>query len=174
MNLEQWPTKKDIPPEPEGTNKQEEKDKIKEPLSKNDAKDEANMMESKLGVMPDFYGYMRESKRGKPTAEDYDKALEVVEEIKKMAEEEPLTKKILTEIARLAVKSSLGVAEVFAAMAGISGVSGPAEIIYQKKIKVLESLEDASTKLKGLKAEAEEFSKRDNLVQKSKELKESK
>jgi len=168
----EWPTNENIKPKSQDTNKQLKKDETEKPLSKDEAHDEANMMNVLLKVDP-WFGGMREKHGKKPTAEDYDKALEVVEQMKKMAEEEPLTEKALAQVARLAVKGGLGTAEVFAAMSGV-GIHGPAEIIYQKKLKVLENLEDASIKFKKLKAEAEEFGKRANLVQKSKELKESK
>lgn len=146
-------------------NFEEPKMEIKKPLSKNEAHDEANMMNVKLAEEPDWYNKVKRvngEQKWSPKAEDYDRALEVVEEVKKMVEEEPLTEKVLTNIARLAVKSSFGVAEVFAAMAGISGVSGPAEMIYQKKIKILENLDDASKKLSDLKAKGKEFGKREN------------
>jgi hypothetical protein len=161
----EWPTNENITPKSQDINKQLKKDEIEKPLSKDEAHDEANMMNVKLKVDPRF-GDIREKHGEKPTAEDYDKALEIVEQMKKMAEEEPLTEKVFSGMSRLAVKAGFGTAEVFGAMAGIGGASGPAEMIDQKKIKVLENLEDASTKLKKLKAEAEEFGKRANLAQK--------
>ncbi len=144
-------------------------------LNKDEAHEEANMMNVKLGV-DTYFGGMREKNGRKPTAEDYDKALEVVEQMKKMAEEEPLTEKVFSKISRLAVKVGFGIAEVFVVMAapGAAMVTGTATKLEYKKEDVLKKLEDASTKLRELKAEAEEFGKRANLVQKSKELNESK
>ena len=69
------------------------------PLKNSVAHDETNMVRAKLHLSPE------ESYLKPKTGEEYDEALAVVEAIKRMAEAEPLSEKVLYEIARLATKS---------------------------------------------------------------------
>lgn len=135
-----------------------------QPLNEEKAHEEANMMRVKLGIDPRF-GWKMENGRheGRPTAEDYDKALEVVEEMKSIAEKEPLTKKVLLELARLATKSAFGVYKGFASIA-----SGPwagdtaVREIDRTEEGVLNEFDDAASELRKLRAEAEEFGRQEN------------
>lgn len=134
-----------------------------QPLKKDEAHDEANMIRSELKVDSVLFGRMWKDGRltEKPKAEDYDRALEVVEEIKLMAEKEPLVQKALIDISRLAVKSGYGVLEVFSALS--SGISGDStKDIYQDKLEVLKKIESASARLKSLRAGAKEFGESEN------------
>ncbi|MCX6763903.1 MAG: hypothetical protein NTZ97_04220, partial [Candidatus Moranbacteria bacterium] len=121
----------------------------KEARENEEAHDLANMMKVELGAIPAYEKYLKPT-----TAEEYDKALEVVEEIKRMAEEEPLTQKVLYEIARLAVKSSYGVAEVLAALPESNPNLKYGETMLWKidnnKTELLKKLEDATMKLRKL------------------------
>jgi len=129
-------------------------------LNEAEAHEEANMMRVKLGVDPEF-GWKENGRM--PTAEDYDRALKVVEKMKRMAEKEPLTKKVLIELARLATKSAFGLYKGFAFIA-----SGPwagdiaAREAGREEEGVLNKLDDAASDLRKLKAEAEEFGKQEN------------
>jgi hypothetical protein len=78
------------------------------PVSEEEAHDEANMLRTKIGVSPKSGKVeepdMRQDRE--PTAEDYDRALAAVDELKRIAEEEPNGLKLL-EKANSAVDSLL-------------------------------------------------------------------
>ncbi len=88
------------------------------------------------------------------TAEDYKNALEVVEEIRQKAQEEPLTRKVLLELARLATRSGYGVLKclTFITAGEMAGVALAG--MEEEKKHVLEKLSDAASELKRLEAEA--------------------
>lgn len=112
-------------------------------LNEKEAHEEAAMMKSILRDEPTHDDYIMPR-----TAEEYDRALFVVEQIKRMAEEEPLTEKVFCEIARLTAKSGYVVLGFLAYL--------NERILTNKefsdKENILRSLDDASKKLKDLKA----------------------
>lgn len=121
----------------------------KQPLIKDEAHEEANMMKVEAG-----YGGMVLAGFSEPrTAAQYDAALLVVEEIKQMAEEEPLTRKVLSNIARLAVKSGYGVLTIINIL-GLIDFQADQVMIDNDREQVLEKIKDASARLKELKDEA--------------------
>src|ERR1039458_916462 len=83
------------------------------PLSEDEAHDEANLIKAEAGVSPmtgkiseeweELYGEGRE-----PTAEEYDKALEAIEELKSLVESEPTSDKILRVMKTIAEKTRFG------------------------------------------------------------------
>jgi hypothetical protein len=94
-------------------------------LSQDEAHDEANMLRAKVGVSPETGKipeavspfYERDYVEGKePSAEDYDNALAALEELKKIAEEEPDTVKILHKLRDLPIKVGSGLDLAFRAI----------------------------------------------------------
>ncbi len=101
-------------------------------LSKDEALDKANMMRGYLGVRSDgnipgkfietaLGGYVE---RVRPTAEDYDRAIEMVEEIERLAEVEPNTQKFLNGLGRI-LGGAVSTAEF--ALLAIGGLGGTTE-----------------------------------------------
>ena len=162
-------------------------------MNENEAHDEANMLRAKVGVSsetgkipeavsPFYEGDYAEGKE--PTAEDYDNALAALEELKKIAEEEPSTVKILHKLRDLPMKVGSGLDLAFRAIGvGINTLhpmaaftdpdNKPDEGIVDAmkrrwgRTKTAHENEntggmwhDAENELKALKARAEQFERR--------------
>jgi hypothetical protein len=121
---------------------------VESPLGEDVAQEEANMMKAKLEG--DELGR-------KLTAEDYDKALEVVEEIKRMAEEEPTTEKILFKFARLTAKSAYGVQKILTYLSTLPDSFIATGGIKREEKETLKKFEDAASELRKLRDEAKKF-----------------
>ncbi|MBI4094663.1 MAG: hypothetical protein HY435_00520 [Candidatus Liptonbacteria bacterium] len=97
-------------------------EKPEERLSEDEAHDEANMLRAKLEVSPetgdigvDMRGRFRESGE-RPTAEDYDNALAAIEELRKIASEEPGAERIINKLKDLPLKAAAGIELAFRAL----------------------------------------------------------
>ena len=131
-----------------------------------EAQEEANMLRTKIGIAPETgkkedhdQSYVREmfghDIGEEPSPEDYDHALEAVEEMKRLSEEEPKGEKLMNELKRIASKTKItGI--VLINLFAIAGGSGSFELSHQRR---MQELEDASQRLKDLKKEAEKFEK---------------
>jgi len=127
-----------------------------QPLNNAEAQEEANMMRAKLEANPERTGQVMETGE-KITAEDYDKALEVVEEMKRMAEEEPASKKVMYEMARLATKSKYGIRIGLTYLSTLPDAFWATAGLKDERKEALGKLDDAASELRKLKAEAEKF-----------------
>lgn len=135
-------------------------------LDQEEAQREANMMRAKVGIDPETgeipTGICEEDadfcrKFGKPTAEDYDRALTAVEEMKKLAIEEPAGEKIEMKLDRIAEQIRWG-AELLLTL----GFTVPAakEAEHWERVGhrlTMEQLSSAEEKLRQLKEKAQEF-----------------
>lgn len=112
------------------------------PLNKDEAHELANMMKAKWPIIP-------------RTAEDYSRALILVEEIKQEAEKESNVEKVFNDIARQAVTNSHDFRDF------VLGLCGSGDDLEKRSI-TLHGLEDAAKKLKDLKSEAKKVAEREN------------
>lgn len=117
-------------------------------LGVEEARDLANMQRANIGAIDDSdVRFDKDFYLQETTAEDYDQALEAIEEIKKLAAEEPATDKVIAILARAKEKAR------FLAMNAISR-GWYASIDYEEKMK---NLEDAAGRLRTLKEEAKQY-----------------
>ena len=146
-----------------------------EPLSEEAAHEEANMVRAKLGVSPEtgkIEGLdMREDHE--PTAEDYDKALAAVEELKRIAEEEPASLKVMAKVSNamemLVRIPGLGVMFLTRVSHALIGPEpgGPKERWKRNEVltDLVKEFDDAESQLRRLKAKGERFGKRERQSQ---------
>jgi hypothetical protein len=116
-----------------------------EMLGEDEAHAEANMLRVKL----------KEIVHREPTSEDYDKALQAVEEMKRLAEEEPAFAKVLHEAARIGNRYFQDAAEglLWALTLG----KRPDERDLLNREEFLNMFEDAASQLEVLKKDAESY-----------------
>ena len=116
--------------------------------------------------MTEHYPLYREGEpfSRKATAEDYDRALKTVEELRQLAEEEPDVLKALFKIARIANRSIEGVSYVLSVLfvdIPRNIINGQAGAIPKEKAisheEMMHRFEDAAFKLNELKKHAEEL-----------------
>ena len=119
-------------------------------LKKEEAQEKANMMKA----VAEKASSKSEEKLSK---EDYDRALEVVEEIKKMAEKEPTTEKILFKLSRLVTKSAYGVQICLTYLSTLPDKFIATSGLIEDRDKTLEKFNDATLELQRLKNEAKKF-----------------
>ena len=136
------------------------------PLSPEAAREEADMLRATLNVSPEtgkihepaFDRELRlfyELKRA-PTAEDYDAALQAVEELVELAKNEPTSEKLFNAFARLSGKTVYGVTSVMNVLAG--PISDSRQTFIDKDHGIwMAQFEDASSKLKTLRDKAREY-----------------
>jgi hypothetical protein len=141
------------------------------PMSEEEAHEEANMLRARLGVSPESGKVEGPDQREdrQPTAEDYDKALAAVEELKRVAEEEPNALKILNRMTNameaLIRIPGFGVAflaRLSHALAG-SEPGGPKER-WKRSAALTDALaefDDAESQLRRLKAKGERFGRKE-------------
>ena len=140
-------------------------EKPTEPLNVDEAHEEANMMKVLARANHDQHENILASEKPADwnmetknlTAEDYDKALEVVEEMKKMVEEEPLTEKVIFKLARLSAKSVYGFQKLLTHLSTLPDSFIATGGIIREENETLKKLNDASSELQKLKAEAEKW-----------------
>lgn len=132
------------------------------PLEK--AQEEANMMwtinkksETDYGRYLEKMGYKSEER---PTVEDYDKALELIEEMKRLADEEPKAKKIFYKLVRAANR---GVQALLLGLGIISSriINGDSRVFFEMFDEGIKKFEDAEKKLRDMKKVAEDFENKD-------------
>jgi hypothetical protein len=144
-------------------------------MSEEEAHEEANMVRAKIGVSPESgkvelrgEGPVQREDR-EPTAEDYDKALAAVEELKRVAEEEPNALKILNRVSN-AVETlvripGFGVAFLMRLSHALAGVEpgGPKERWKRSAVltEALAEFDDAESQLRRLKAKGEQFGRKE-------------
>ncbi len=122
-------------------------------LGVEEARDLANMQRAEIGAIGGSDSrYTHEGGVEETTAEDYDRALETIEELKKLAAEEPSATKVLAVLARAKEKVR------FLAMNAIS-TGWYAGIEYDENMR---NLEDAAGHLRTLKEKAKEYEKPGN------------
>lgn len=112
------------------------------PLDKDEAHELANMMKAKWPQVS-------------RTAEDYNRALILVEEIKQEAEKESDVEKVFNDVARRAVTNYHDFLDF------VLGLCGSGDDLEERAI-TLHDLEDAAKKLKDLKSEAKKVAEREN------------
>ena len=112
------------------------------PLNEDESHELANMMKARWPQMS-------------RTAEDYNRALILVEEIKREAENEPDVRKVFNAVARQAVTNYHDFIDFVLELCG-SGDD------YGERAITLRGLEDAAKKLKDLEAQAKEVAGREN------------
>lgn len=126
-------------------------------MSESEAHDEVNMLHAKI-----------EKSVGEPTAEEYEEALGEIEELKRIAEEEPASLKILNSIGRMVNRSSratqitllvIGEFLVTASPSAELGASVPTTIqaTKERKDRELAFFQSASSTLRELKRKAEQM-----------------
>ncbi len=117
-------------------------------LGVEEARDLANMQRAEIHAIEGETdlkfndGFLEET-----TAEDYDRALETIEELKKLAAEEPAAGKVIAILARAKERAR------FLAMNAISTGWYPG-IEYEENMR---NLEDAEGRLKALKEKAKQY-----------------
>lgn len=114
-----------------------------ERLEEPEAQLEANMVKMKLAQMI----------RHEPTAADYDRALQAVEEIKRLAEEEPQFDKIALRIAQIGNKYFNDVADGLLWIFTLGRL--PDERTRQGREMSLHAFDDAQARLEQLRRQAE-------------------
>ena len=124
-------------------------------LSLEKAQESANMMKTKLEMDED--GMINSEKEYRePTAEDYEAALQAVEEMEQLAEHEPAAEKMVMLMGRVAERTRDGAMVLLRTFAMPWGGSAKAEATHAS---IMERLTDASKKLKDLKDEAKKREK---------------
>ena len=123
------------------------------------AHEEANMMRAQVRM---------EDKKEQLTAEDYEQALEAVLELKRLAEEEPTTVKVLYEAARVARYMGAGFGNLFADIyeslkSSVTGDKKPPMRFDSPFDPLSKTLDDAAEKLRVLKDQAEFQPRRDRI-----------
>lgn len=116
-------------------------------LSEEEARDLANLQRAEIGTIAGTDVRIAEGLLQEITAADYDRALETVEELKKLAAEEPATEKVLAILSRATEKAR------FLVMNAIS-IGWYPGIEYEEK---MEKLEDAAERLRELKEKAKQY-----------------
>jgi hypothetical protein len=117
-------------------------------LGVEDARDLANMQRAEIKAMEnDTSMRFDEGFLAETTAADYDGALETIEELKKLAAEEPAADKVIAIFARATEKAR------FLVMNAIS-IGWYPGIEYEEKMK---KLEDAAGRLRELKEQAKQY-----------------
>lgn len=114
-----------------------------EPLDEDEAHLEANMLRVRL----------REIVGHEPTADDYEKAFRAVEEVKRLAEEEPHFDKILFKVARIGNKYFNDTADGLLWILSLG--RRPNEQDKDVRAHSLRMFEDASVQLETLRRKAE-------------------
>ncbi len=138
-------------------------------LSEEEAHEEANMLRASLGINPESGKIIRET-RGflpwqkhfehlEPTAEDYDRALESVQELRKLSEEEPEVEKALYKVGRVIQR---GGQILNLALVSVGFIIGPPRhfadfLDYQRANR--QKLADAEKRLQDLKKSGKKFAK---------------
>ena len=140
-------------------------------MSEEEAHEEANALRAKIGVSPEsgkVEGLDQREDR-EVTAEDYDKALAAVEELKRLTEEEPNAVKILNRVSNAAEMllriPGFGVmflARVSHALIGPEP-GGPGERWRRNEVltSLMTEFDDAESQLRRLKTKGERFGKRE-------------
>jgi hypothetical protein len=129
-------------------------------MSEEEAHEEANMVRAKIGVSPESgkvelrgEGPVQREDR-EPTAEDYDKALAAVEELKRVAEEEPNALKILNRVSN-AVETLVRIPGF--GVAFLMRLSHALAVLTE----ALAEFDDAESQLRRLKAKGEQFGRKE-------------
>lgn len=141
-------------------------------LNKDDAQDTANMMRAKMGMNPhtgkvekSFHelgnvdqsfkrrGYNIEGRA--PKAEEYEAAFQAIEEMKRLAEEEPNAEKILSRVAQIYTKYIDGAALAFSFI----GEEDFSERGIKRQEAYLSRFDDAAEKLRKMQKEGQKFEK---------------
>lgn len=106
------------------------------------------MQRAEIGVNPQKTDlWAKDWEIGETTAEDYDRALETIEELKRLAAEEPATEKVLKVLARTKEKARFLVMNAISA-GSYSGVD------FENK---MDDLEDAAGRLRELRKQAKQY-----------------
>jgi len=140
-------------------------------MSEEEAHEEANVLRAKIGVSPEGGKVEGPDQREdrEATAEDYDKAMTAVEELKRMAEEEPNALKILNRVTNAAETlvriPGFGVAFLMRLSHALAGPEpgGPKER-WKRSAALTEALaefDDAASQLRRLKAKGDQFGKKE-------------
>ena len=166
------------------------------PLDENAAHEEANMLRAQLKVSPETgripgsewdkdMGRSFETKGEAPTAEDCDNALAAVEEMKKIAAEEPTFERIVNKLKDLPLKAGAGIELAFRAMGVVvetfsiagdldpnnkenEGIGGAMKRRWERsktdhENDLLGMFNSAENNLKVLKARAQSYGKQENI-----------
>ncbi|MDO8574567.1 MAG: hypothetical protein Q7R86_02980 [bacterium] len=158
--------------QPPGSVPENESEELKDTrLNEGEAHDEANMLRAKMDVNPylgtvkkeasNYYGYKWKAEV-EPTAEDYDKALEAIQELKEAAEKEPGVMKVLYQLGRIVNKSKLATAVVMDSIGGAVGAAIGGGSRLQQSIDEFSNtrlFEDAVARLKKMKKEGKQWGK---------------
>ena len=137
-----------------------------------DAHEDANMMRVIASEAPEY----SEFKKPK-TKEEFDNALETLEELKKMVENEPVAQKVLGQLARLAVISGYTAWDVMRQVNAGSAFSKHRNDTFEETMEyntevsekrdvVLRSIESVSSKLKSLRNDADNLANAEGLLKK--------
>jgi len=141
-------------------------------LNEDEAHEKANMMRVVASEAPEY----SEFKKPK-TKEEFDSALEALEQLKKMVEEEPVAQKILGQIARLSIISGYTAWDVMRQISSGSAFSKHRNDTYEetldfnaeaseKRNVALRSIESASSKLKSLRNDADDLANTEKIFKK--------
>lgn len=141
------------------------------PTGAEEAHTEANMLRAKIGVSPESGRVQGPDQREdrEPTPEDYDKALEAVEDLKRLAAEEPNALKILNRVSNAAELllriPGFGVAFLMRVSHALAGPEsgGPKERWKRSAVltDAMTEFDDAASQLRRLKAKGERFGKKE-------------
>jgi hypothetical protein len=144
-------------------------------LSEEEAQKEANLVRAKMGMNP-VWGTIEKGKayserdgqmetvNGEPSADDYKKASQAIDELKRLVEEETTAEKVLYALARTAQTSAKAVGLVMASLGDL--LSG--DFAAWSTVSLLKKFEEAkkmfwdeAKELRELEKEAKRY-KRDN------------
>jgi hypothetical protein len=139
------------------------------PLDEEAAHEEANMLRAQMYVSPET-GKIAQSLDSREdreaTAEDYDKALEAVEELKRIVQEQPesmdLLAKVMKPLDTIVRIPGLGVAYLMRASAALHGLNKPggSKAAWERASVMTDIgqwLEDSEQELRDLKARGEKL-----------------
>ncbi len=144
-----------------------------EPLSKEAAHEEANLLRAQMNVSPETGKVMQslEPKEDREaTAEEYDKALAAVEDLKRLVEEQPeslkLMQKLNKPVEQLISTGGLGVMFLMRASAALSRLGKPGGVKRGwDRASILTEIgplfDDAERQLRDLKARGEQISSKE-------------
>jgi hypothetical protein len=140
-----------------------------EPLDEDAAHEEANMLRAQMYVSPET-GKIAQSLDSRedrePTAEDYDKALEAIEELKRIAQEQPeslyLMQRLNESIRTLTGLGGLGMGYLLRASSALHGLNKPGGVkAAWERASVITDMgqwfDDTEQELRDLKARGEKL-----------------
>ncbi|MDR3643160.1 MAG: hypothetical protein P4L74_06065 [Candidatus Doudnabacteria bacterium] len=126
------------------------------PLPEGEAHDEANMMRANMKLNPDT-GYVKNpglsyEDESRPTPEDYNYALNAIEQLKKAAADEPNYQKVLLQISRVVARPFQ---EFFHALDAVSPIT--TKTFNEMHERRMHALDDSEKRLRAMRESGQNF-----------------